>query len=133
MPADPVPAAAPRSAPSQPVHLVGVTIHSSFPAPADLEALMAFALPNAIEFVAVGVNSRNDVNAIRSFLDDNGGESIKLVRAPEGAAKHVLFHGSLPAGAGYHSRWALTMSTSNLRCVRNPLPLAIPPTTDCQD
>ncbi|PNW83558.1 hypothetical protein CHLRE_05g234700v5 [Chlamydomonas reinhardtii] len=63
----------------KPVHLVGVTIHSSFPAPADLEALMAFALPNAIEFVAVGVNSRNDVNAIRSFLDDNGGESIKLI------------------------------------------------------
>ncbi len=29
--------------------------------------------------MAVGVNTRSDVTTLRSFLDDNGGEGIRLV------------------------------------------------------
>ncbi|GLI64206.1 hypothetical protein VaNZ11_007398 [Volvox africanus] len=63
----------------KPVHLVGVTIHAAVPAAGDLEAMSEFALTNQVDFIAMAVNSRNDLASVRGFLDDNGGETIKLI------------------------------------------------------
>ncbi|GLC61308.1 hypothetical protein PLESTB_001741900 [Pleodorina starrii] len=65
--------------PRKPVHLVGVTIHAAVPAAGDMQAISEFAITNQVEFIAMGANSRNDLAAVRGFLDDNGGETIKLI------------------------------------------------------
>ncbi|EFJ51783.1 hypothetical protein VOLCADRAFT_120419 [Volvox carteri f. nagariensis] len=65
--------------PRKPVHLVGVTIHAAVPVAGDVEAISEFALTNQVEFIAIGASGRNDLAAVRGFLDDNGGETIKLI------------------------------------------------------
>ncbi|GIL72268.1 hypothetical protein Vretifemale_2635 [Volvox reticuliferus] len=90
--------------PRKPVHLVGVTIHAAVPAAVDLEAMSEFAITNQVDFVAMAVNSRNDLAAVRGFLDDNGGETIKLVsshhRSGFGGREYVILVCAAVIGKG---------------------------------
>lgn len=65
-------------------HLVGLTLHQPAATVPDMQLVQEWAVANKVDFVAMShVRSRTDVEDLRSYLDDVGGETIKIVAKVE--------------------------------------------------
>lgn len=62
------------------VHIAGVTIRNPMSNLQDMQIVQEFAVQHQVDFVAPSqVGSRNDVEELRRFLDNCGGDNIKII------------------------------------------------------
>uniref|UniRef100_A0A061RE44 Pyruvate kinase n=1 Tax=Tetraselmis sp. GSL018 TaxID=582737 RepID=A0A061RE44_9CHLO len=67
-------------------NLPGVRVNLPMPTTQDIRDLQQFACPNAVDYVAASfVQTADDIDSIRAFLDDSDGQSIQIIAKIENA------------------------------------------------
>jgi pyruvate kinase len=82
-------------------HISGVTVHSMNSSMQDFADIQSFAVQHGVDYVAASqVRSRSDIDGLRSFLDESGGERIRILAKVETAEGLRNFDGILDAADG---------------------------------
>ncbi|KAL6747633.1 pyruvate kinase [Haematococcus lacustris] len=69
------------------LHFAGLSVHSVSSSMQDLADVQNFAVQYGVDYVAASqVNGRSDIESLRNFLDDCGGESIRIIAKIETVA-----------------------------------------------